>query len=95
MPTNFEIAYLPNYKRMGLTLQRLMQKSASVTSTIAIINARTIYLNLCAQLIIRDSVASWLITDNSAGRSLGFSLSMFVSDICNQTSNIFDYGVEV
>ena len=31
----------------------------------------------------------------SAGRSLGFSLSMFVSDICNQTSNISDYGVEV
>ena len=33
--------------------------------------------------------------DTSAGRSLGFSLSMFVSDICNQTSDISDYGVEV
>ena len=32
---------------------------------------------------------------SSAGRSLGFFLSMFVSDICNQTSNISDYGVEV
>ena len=32
---------------------------------------------------------------SSAGRSLGFSVSMFVSDICNQTSNIADYGVEV
>ena len=31
----------------------------------------------------------------SAGRSFGFSVSMFVSDICNQTSNISDYGVEV
>ena len=31
----------------------------------------------------------------SAGRSLGFFLSKFVSDICNQTSNISDYGVEV
>ena len=30
----------------------------------------------------------------SAGRSLGFSLSMFVSDTCDQTSNISDYGVE-
>ena len=35
------------------------------------------------------------LVDASAGRSLGFSLSMFVSDICNQTSNISDYGVEV
>ena len=35
------------------------------------------------------------ITDTSAGRSLGFSVSMFVSDICNRTSNISDYGVEV
>ena len=31
----------------------------------------------------------------SAGRSLGFSMSMFVSGICDQTSNISDYGVEV
>ena len=30
----------------------------------------------------------------SAGRSLGFSLSMFVSDICDQASNISDCGVE-
>ena len=35
------------------------------------------------------------VVHTSAGRSLGFSVSMFVSDICNQTSNIADYGVEV
>ena len=35
-----------------------------------------------------------VIINTSAGRSLGFSLSMFVSDICDQTSNISDYGVE-
>ena len=35
------------------------------------------------------------LVSTSAGRSLGFSLSMFVSDICNQTSDISDYGVEV
>ena len=37
----------------------------------------------------------WPYVESSAGRSLGFSLSMFVSDICNQTSDISDYGVEV
>ena len=31
---------------------------------------------------------------NSAGRSLGFSMSMFVSDICDQTLNISNYGVK-
>ena len=30
----------------------------------------------------------------SAGRLLGFYLSMFVSEICKQTSNISDHGVE-
>ena len=38
---------------------------------------------------------NWTSINTSAGRSLGFSLSMFVSDICNQTSDISDYGVEV
>ena len=32
--------------------------------------------------------------DNSAGRSLGFYLSMFVLEIRKQTSNISDHGVE-
>ena len=31
---------------------------------------------------------------DSAGRSLGFYLSMFVSEICKQSSNISNHGVE-
>ena len=44
---------------------------------------------------IPEKIPIYIIVDISAGRSLGFSVSMFVSDICNQTSNIADYRVEV
>ena len=35
-----------------------------------------------------------VVINTSAGRSHGFSLSMFALDIRDQTSNISDYGVE-
>ena len=35
-----------------------------------------------------------LTTDTSAGRSLRFYLSMFVSEICKQISNISNHGVK-
>ena len=40
------------------------------------------------------TVSSLVITVFSAGRSLGFYLSMFLSEICKQTLNLFDHGVE-